>query len=432
MMEEKILIEKMQGKYSNYIKKYSLCLTKPELRFLKESCYGILSSQSCIVRKTAQKLKEKISSKKTQERLVYHLDKEDLSNRLYQTHLNNQCRQLKKESLIIVDPSDLVKEYATKMEGLSKVRDGNDGKWKQGYNALDIVGINRDGNDVSVLPLHSQIHSKVKDIDTMKNMLFDRIIDILIYSNNQGTFVFDREFDDKKLIGHLNEHDASYIIRMRNNRNLYFEGEKQNIKSIAKSTKLKYRFEVQKESTIKAGISKVGLPLNPHSVKNPILAEAILVVAKIKSRDKHGRIRSGMFYFLCKLKDNKLPKRELIQYVLESYRLRWKIEEVHRQIKNDYGWEKIKLQNYNRLQNMNTILWIAISFLYSLDRWKYLLVKTFAYIMTERKKLSELKHFIYYKLTSIIQYCFNKVSLYRKVAVSTNKKNPLQLCIPWF
>ena len=75
MKEEKIMIQKMQGKYSNFIKRHFQSLSKPEQKFLKDSCFGMLSSQSCIVRRTAQSLHEKISSKKTQVSLIYHLDK---------------------------------------------------------------------------------------------------------------------------------------------------------------------------------------------------------------------------------------------------------------------------------------------------------------------------------------------------------------------
>jgi len=432
MKEEKIMLQKLQEKFSYFTKRFSNSLNKTEQRFLKESCYGIISSQSCIVRRTAQSLGEKIASKKTQERLIYHLDKSDLNNRLSQTLLQKQSGKLKQDSLIIVDPSDIVKKYAEKMEGISKVRDGNDGKWKSGYDALDIVGVNQEGNDISIIPMYSQLHSKVIDVDTMKNTLFDRIVDIIVYSNNQGVFVFDRGFDDRKVIKELHAHEASYIIRMKNNRDVYFHDKKQNIDELARSTKLRYRFKLPDEATISAGMCPIEIPLNSHPVKKPTLTKAVLVVAKIKSNRKDSSIRSGLFYFLCKTNRDELPKREIVRFVLDAYRLRWKIEEVHRQVKTDYGWERIQLQTYCRLQNMNTVLWIAISFLYSLDRWKYQLSKVFSHIMTEKKKLIELECFIYYRLANVLRYCFNRISLYRKITYHKCKSEFLQLRVSWF
>jgi len=242
------------------------------------------------------------------------------------------------------------------MAGLSKVRDGNDGKWKTGYDALDIVGINTEDEKISILPIHSQLHSNTIEIDTMKNKLFDRITDIIIHSNNRGTFVFDRGFDDKKVIKELHQHDASYIIRMKKNRDVYLQRNKMNIVAAAKTTKLRYRFHSKKGVTISAGISSVSVPLNPHTLKNPTLAESKLVVAKIRSKRKDGTYRSGIFYLLCHNPDKSFLERDYVKFVLESYRLRWKIEEVHRQIKTDFGWEDIQLLTYRRLQTMNTLL----------------------------------------------------------------------------
>lgn len=433
MKEEKIMIQKMQGKYSQYIKKHFQSLSKPEQKFLKDSCFGILSSQSCIVRRTAQSLHEKISSKKTQERLIYHLDKADMNEQISQNLLQRQSHKLKKGSLIIVDPSDIVKKYASQMEGLSKVRDGNDGKWKDGYDVLDIVGVNREREGISILPIHSELYSKTLEIDTIKSKLFDRIVDIIVHSNNRGTFVFDRGFDDRKVIKELHQHDASYIIRMKKVRDIYVNGERSNIASVANQTKLRYRFHPQRGTTITAGMISVGIRSNPHHVKNPTLLEAKLVVAKIRSKRRNGSYKSGIFYFLCHLNDAALTERDMVKYILESYRLRWKIEEVHRQVKNDFGWEDIQLQTYRRLQTMNTLLWVAISFLYSLDQWKYKLTKVFTNLMLEKNnKLLDLNKFIYYKLAVVIKYCFNKIGLYRKITYQSNQKEPLQLRVPWY
>lgn len=431
--EEKIMIQKLQGKYSGYLEKLSSSLSKPEQNFLRDSCFGILSSQSCIVRRSAQSLHEKISSKKTQERLIYHLDKPELNEKISETLLQRQCRKLNKASLILIDPSDIVKKYAKKMEGLSKVRDGNDGKWKTGYEALDIVGVNTEDNNLSVFPIHSQLHSNTVEIDTIKNNLFDRIVDIIVHSNNRGTFIFDREFDDKKVIKELDQHNASYIIRMKKNRDVYRDGKKQNIKNVAENTKLRYRFRPQKGVTISAGITSINIPINPHPVKNPTFAETRLVVARIRSKDKKGKLRSGMFYLLCNLPDNKMHNREFVKFVLESYKLRWKIEEVHRQVKTDFGWEDIQLQTYGRLQFMNTLLWVAMSFLYELDKWKYQITKAFTNLMLEKKnKLSELYDFVYYRLAAVVKYCFNQVRLYRKLNYYKRNYKPLQLWVSFF
>lgn len=80
---------------------------------------------------------------------------------------------------------------------------------------------------------------------------------------------------------------------------------------------------------------------------------------------------------------------------------------------------------------MNTILWIAISFIYSLDKWKYRLSKVFSHIMMERNKLSELGCFIYYRLAKVLKYCFNRIGLYIKITYQNYKTENLQLRMSW-
>ncbi len=415
MNEEKIMTQKLQGKFSRFLNNLSKEITKPEQKFLKEAVFGILSSQSCIVRRLAQTLNETVSCKKTQERLIYHLDKENLDKKVSQKFLQQECKKLVPTSLIIVDPSDVVKKHAKKMEGLSKVRDGNDGVWKTGYDAIDIVGVNKDNGELSIFPMHSQLHSNTIELDTLKNKIFDRIEDIVVYSNNTGTFVFDRGFDDKKIIKMLHEHAASYIIRMKSNRNVFSNNIEQNILKVVNATKLKTKFNSAKGVKISAGITPIKIQLNTHPVKNPTFAEMSLVVIQLKSKDSYGKVRKGKVFFITNVSEEEINHQNLAQYVSESYVIRWKIEEVHRQVKTDFGWEDMQLLTYRRLQFLNTLLWVAMSFLYQLDKWKHKLAKVFTSIMLERKsKLSELNKFIYYRLAIVVKICFNRVGLYNK------------------
>jgi hypothetical protein len=97
MIAKKYMTKKLQDKFVRFTKKLSVSLKKPEQKFLKDCIFGILSSQSCIVRRTAQSLHEQVSSKKTQERLIYHLDKPELNDNISQTLLQKQCHKLQKK-----------------------------------------------------------------------------------------------------------------------------------------------------------------------------------------------------------------------------------------------------------------------------------------------------------------------------------------------
>ena len=49
--------------------------------------------------------------------------------------------------------------------------------------------------------------------------------------------------------------------------------------------------------------------------------------------------------------------------VMHAYGLRWRVEEYHRQIKQDYSLESIFLHKYSSIKNMGVILMLAAVFL---------------------------------------------------------------------
>ena len=57
-----------------------------------------------------------------------------------------------------------------------------------------------------------------------------------------------------------------------------------------------------------------------------------------------------------------LPSTEekgAVELALQGYGYRWKVEEVHRHVKEQYNWEGICLRRYVALKNMNAVFgWV--------------------------------------------------------------------------
>lgn len=60
-----------------------------------------------------------------------------------------------------------------------------------------------------------------------------------------------------------------------------------------------------------------------------------------------------------------MTEAEIIRKVMSYYKLRWLIEQAHRQVKQDYGWEAMQVLSYIGLKNLNSLLWLALCFLYA-------------------------------------------------------------------
>jgi hypothetical protein len=66
---------------------------------------------------------------------------------------------------LILGLSDLVKPYAKKMEYLSRVRDGSEGKLADGYWLCQVIGVKNEGNEIT--PLYGELYSSsAKDFDS--------------------------------------------------------------------------------------------------------------------------------------------------------------------------------------------------------------------------------------------------------------------------
>ncbi len=89
-----------------------------------------------------------------------------------------------------------------------------------------------------------------------------------------------------------------------------------------------------------------------------------LVVARFVAPHK-----KGYFYFLCDFPGRDWSQKQIVEFAIKGYYQRWKIEEVHRHLKQDFGWEEMKLMRYQSLKKLNTLFWLVVCFLYSPNRW---------------------------------------------------------------
>lgn len=414
----------VQALFSKRIDTYSKGLTKPESKALKDITKGILGSGSTIVRRISQSLHEKISLDKVCERLYRNLKNERFSKILKDNLLAHNSSKATDETFFLVDGSDIIKPLSNKIEGLATVRDGNTGDLEKGFNLLNITSLtyNFELNTYSILPISSQLYSDNIEIDTSSNMLFDNIIDMTLYSNNKGTYVFDRGYDSRLLLMLLEENENNYIIRSNASKNLIIDGEEHKFKEVAKSIERKYDV-ISNGQLFKCGVKKVEIRENQYPVKNPTKFETYLVVAS------YG-YNKGYFYFFCNFHNDNLSDLEIITKAIRGYTFRWKIEEFHREVKQDFDWEKIQLMSYTGLKNLNSILMIAIDIVYSsIVYYDELAVNFPEFGKKEKKKKLQKMKFIYYHLSNIIKHIFYSYKFKKKRVVKENYGNQLQLLI---
>lgn len=148
-MDYSRIARKLRGKIAGFSGELSKGLPKAGERFVMEMIYGIQASQSVVLTKIGRTLEETISIKKVEGRLSWQLLREGLGEKIQDNLLRLASPLVGKDTLLILDPSDIQKKYARKMQYLGKVRDGSEDEIGNGYWTCNVVSTEIEGSSVA-------------------------------------------------------------------------------------------------------------------------------------------------------------------------------------------------------------------------------------------------------------------------------------------
>lgn len=409
--------------FNHVMSKYQDKLSRPEYKFLRQTVYGILSSRHVHLNKIGSVLGESIRLKKTAGRLSRHLGKENLWSDLLKGHLAVHRRELSGCEYLIGDISDISKTYATCMDGLERVHDGSKGEVANGYWLMNLVGVDSSGD--RMIPAYSELYA-LKHTDELLSSenskilsSIDSVQDIL---GKDQIFVFDRGGDRRVLLEAFLKERRHFIIRQTGTRDLHTGKTREALKRVYRRIRLDESITVTrcrhgkiKRKHFDCGAMQVYLPREQGELywQTPLW----LVVAKQKGR--------GYCWFLCHLPTN--DKHQAIKMAMRGYGLRWKIEEIHRQIKSDYHLEAVCLQRYVALKNFNAIFWITMSMIYhSFHKWRIQLLTQADIKVCYQEKWWEYTGFVYYKIAKVIANLLTKIQ-FKTIAIFRDCQESKQL-----
>jgi hypothetical protein len=391
----------VQIKFNQYCSKYQgKDLSLPEQKLFRQTSYGILRSKHIHLTRIGSSLEEPISLKKTCKRLSYHLGKPDLFSRFIETHLKANRYNLSQCKYLILDGSDLTKPFAVKMEGLARVHDGSTHDTGNGYWQLNLIGVcpERASTVLATSRLYSY-HTDVEDPDISENgILLEELDRIDRHIVSKQTVVIDRGGDRRVLIERFLEAKRPFIIRQRGDRYISHGGRKKLVRLVGNQTDLKRQVSVvrmragkRRVHNFHCGAVRVGFP---HEYREGNW-EAPLWLVTVQRSGK------GRVHFLSYIPAK--TEKQAIEIVMEGYGWRWRIEEVHRQVKQDYRYESVSLRRYVALRNFNTLFWMTMGFLYQqLEDVSLRLILSSKEPLIYTGRLKDLGEFYLYKLSRVV------------------------------
>lgn len=274
-------------------------------------CFGLAKSNSVLLSDIARSLEESIDVIQTIKRLSsrlkhFHEEQHLLDN--YHQMIRSQFK--KKDNLIIVDNSEIIKPYSSRLEALGQVRDGSTGKIEKGYWTTNLIGVTNNKKDP--IPMYSHLYSSTEDgfvsanEETYKGLSHVRHI----LDQNKATFVMDREYDNVATMKRILSQGDNFIIRLKRNRHLLYQNKKLTVRSLALRRKGKINFRTEiKGTAYNLKVSHINVEIT--SLKGQKLTMIVV----------YGYGKDPMVL----LTNKQVRKKNEVLSVLKAYITRWRI-----------------------------------------------------------------------------------------------------------
>jgi hypothetical protein len=343
------LATKIQGQIERFSGKVSRGLTKPSARMVGEVLVGMQARGSVRLSEIGRALGEPTALKKVIERLGRHLERAEVRERVQANLLEEAAARVDEETLVIVDPTDITKPHARKMEHLARVRDGSTGELTRGYWCLPVVAVER--GTAEVIPLYQALYSqRAEDFVSENEEVRRATTAVLEATGGRGVVVIDRGGDRGKLLRPLVEEGRSFVIRMRGDRHVEHRGGVRAVKEVAARCRPRHGATVVRQEGAGEKVYRLHFGGTTVRLSGSTKPLTLMVVWGFGQEP------------LMLLTSLPRGSRKRAWRIVESYLGRWRVEETIRFIKQSYQLEDIRLLSYERLRTMAVLVMAAAFF----------------------------------------------------------------------
>jgi hypothetical protein len=154
-----------------------------------------------------------IALRKTEERLSRNLQRPELEATVGRIVRRCGAAHVAPDSLLVLDPGEVSKKYAQKMEFLDTVRDGIAHDPAQGYWTLHVIATQVDSS--RMVPLYQRLWStSAPDCTSENDEILQAVDPVREHVGVWGVWVIDRDGDRITLFAPLLERCARFLVRL--------------------------------------------------------------------------------------------------------------------------------------------------------------------------------------------------------------------------
>lgn len=377
MTENSRTVAAIKGQIAKFSGIVAKGLPKPKRKLVKDLIYGIQAAKDIKLSCVSRSLNEPIPLIKTENRLSRNLDDRDFTEVINREICRLGSAKVLDDMVIAIDPGDIRKRHAAKMECLCKIHDGSEHEIGEGYWLAKAVAA--DIEHKKVIPLFLEAYSQeAKDFKSENDQLFKVIEMVGAHLGNKGVYAIDRGGDRGKLYEKFLEKkkEKRFVIRLAQKRDLIHKGIRKNCRVLASALPCPHetviiKYENGKEE--KTTVFYNALPVRLPEYEYPLF----LVVVK-------GFGKAPMMLLTsCPVN---LKQKESVWRIVEIYLTRWKCDESFRYIKQCYNLEDIRVRHYTSIRN-TVVLILAVAYfaaVYLGDNLRFKMLVERIYLVSKR------------------------------------------------
>ncbi len=343
---------------SSFLKPFLADLPEPYHLAVKHMVLLIVGAASVMVSKLARRMVDGPSKMIHREkRLCRHAATDAFDDTAISAALRQEAAlQARKDSLILLDTSDLSKPYGRKMEHLGVVHDGSGKTNGPGYwLAAAFVRLKRGRIVPMVMRCFSVVQPGIKSFNAVLVQVISQVKEVL--ADGCGILVCDRGFDAIRLLEPMLDNSLRFIVRLVGNRDLLFQEDgrwrKHNVRQWV---------DAKMAGGLRTLVATVRLPQRDEVLK-------LVVAPAVPGKHKQP---------LILLTRGVLTQRHDARWIIRAYRSRWAIEDGLRAFKQSFGVEEVRVLSLRAIQRLVLLAAVAMAFVIYLcqaapARWKQLI-----------------------------------------------------------
>jgi hypothetical protein len=398
---------------------FSPHFSKPNVKFIGEVVYGLQACGNVKLSCIGRALDEGIPIRKTEWRLSRNLAGGGMADTVLDAIAGEASRHIHADTFIAVDPTDIRKLYAKKMQHIAFVRDGDTGQIGKGFHCCAAVAC--ESGSARIVPLHWRLWScEAPGFVSENEEIFATLRTVSAHARKRGIYVLDRGGDREAVFDYFLGNSHRFIVRLVGNRHLAHGKSRRLASELARTCPVAYREAVERETG--KGARRYTLELGERLVRLPG-REQVLRMVVIRGYAQEPMI------LLTNVEGTKSQKG--LRFILDGYLARWRVEDTIRYVKQCYDLEDIRLLDYTRLQNMVTLVLAAA---YFASTWigrsprREILARN---IMRISKRIHGVAEFCYYALADGIATLCRRHGTWKGLGDLLETPNP-QLELPLF